>query len=151
MFVVLSETDFTKLKPETLDDLRMTLGLQAPSKPQGPRANSAFDWDDVIDLLPDRVEEFMMGCAPETIAGLKVVAECGPIIRADLLKTVGITNYAHFQGRVTKRTRTVTKNRHAFLFGWDDWNSPENKTAGCGHYGVTQITHDALRKYFAMN
>ncbi|WP_203077406.1 hypothetical protein [Falsiroseomonas ponticola] len=150
--LLLSEADFTSLSPETqrelLDYLR---GRRRTLTPQGPDGGDDFDWDEVIDLTLDDVKTFMDGCSPETIEGLKVVAEHGPIIRANLLNAAGITNYAHFQGRVTKRTRTVTKNRHAFLFGWDDWSSPENSAIGCGRYGVTPTTHKALRKFFGLD
>lgn len=151
MYIVLTPDDLSKLKPETLQDLRAQLGVGASAKPPGAENSGEFDWEDVVDLTIEQVREFMEGCSKETVDGLKVIAEHGPVIRADLLNAVGITNYAHFQGRVTKRTRTVTKNRHAYLFTWDNGSSAENEAAGCGHYAVTQFTFKSLRQYFGMD
>jgi hypothetical protein len=102
-----------------------------------------------VDLDPGVIDEFMDGCAPETKAGLKVIAEHGPKIHADKLQTAGIENYGHFQGRTTKRTRTVTKNPKAFLLAFDNWNSEEN--GGVGHYAVTEATWHTLRGYFGID
>ena len=63
----------------------------------------------------------------------------------------GIENYGHFQGRVTKRTRTITGDKHAFLFTWDDWNDGENAERGYGHYAVTDTTFRSLRGYFKLD
>ena len=147
MQIVLTEQDLIKLSPSTRADLMAHI-FPAVSPSQGEN-DARFEWDDVVDLTPGEVEEFMEGCAPETIAGLRVIAEHGPVIRANLLDQAGIENYGHFQGRVTKRTRTVTGNRHAYLFTWDDWQSEEN--GGVGHYAVTAATHRSLRIYFNLD
>jgi hypothetical protein len=145
MQIVLTETDLSKLKPATRADL---LAHIFPKAAPGLNAEG-FGWDDVVELTPGEIEEFMEGCADETIAGLRVIAEHGPVIRANLLDQAGIDNYGHFQGRVTKRTRTVTGYKHAFLFTWDDWQSEEN--GGIGHYAVTAATWQSLRIYFKLD
>jgi hypothetical protein len=147
MQIVLTEEDLTKLAPSTRADLMAHIFPMKSAK-QGDN-DPSLDWVDVVDLTPGQVEEFMDGCAPETIAGLRVIAEHGPKIHADLLRQAGIENYGHFQGRVTKRTRTVTGDRHAFLFSWDDWQSEKN--GGVGHYAVTAATHRSLRIYFNLD
>jgi hypothetical protein len=147
MQIVLTSEDLSKLAPSTRADLMAH--IFQPNAPKQGDNDPAFDWEDVVDLSPGQVEEFMETCAPETIAGLRVIAEHGPKIRADLLRQAGIENYGHFQGRVTKRTRTVTGNRHAFLFSWDDWQSEEN--GGVGHYIVTAATYRSLRIYFNLD
>ncbi len=106
-----------------------------------------WNWHNRVDLTPEIIDEFMEGCAEETIEGLRVLAEQGPMIHATALKAAGIENYGHFQGRTTKRTRTVTKNPKAFLLGFDEWNSPTNN--GVGHYAVTDTTWKTLKQYFA--
>ncbi len=90
----------------------------------------------------------MKGCAPETIAGLRVIAENGPVIKASLLDAAGIENYSHFQGRVTKRTRTITGQKGVYFFTWDDW---EEAPDGVGHYAVTGPTFRSLRIYFNLD
>lgn len=144
MHIVLTENDLSKLKPSSRADILARLFPSATISSQDTPAG--FEWDDVVDLTPGEVETFMEGCSQETIAGLRIIAEHGPIIRASLLEQAGIDNYGHFQGRVTKRTRTVTGDRHAFLFTWDDWQSEQNQ--GVGHYAVTATTHRSLRVYF---
>lgn len=141
MHIVLTESDLSRLKPSTRADILSTLFPRTESS----TARGEFDWTDVVDLTPGEVEHFMEGCAPETIAGLRVIAENGPVIHATLLQQAGLENYGHFQGRVTKRTRTVTGDRHAFLFTWDDWSQAED---GVGRYAVTDTTHRSLRVYF---
>jgi len=130
----------------------------APSLPASGEARVAngdadnaegFEWDDVVDLTPAQVEEFIAGCSLKTVAGLRVIAEHGPVIRASLLGRAGIENYGHFQGRITTRVRTVTGNRNAFMVTWDNWQSEEN--AGIGHYAVTAKTYRALRIYFKLD
>lgn len=113
------------------------------SQPRG------LDWHGVVDLTPGQVEAFMKGCSTRTVAGLRVIAEHGPVIHASLLDRAGIENYGHFQGRVTLRTRTITGNPNAFLLAWDDWGSKAN--GGIGHYAVTAKTHRSLRIYFQLD
>jgi hypothetical protein len=73
------------------------------------------------------------------------------VIAANLLNEAGIENYGHFQGRVTKRTRTVTGDKHAYLFTWDDWQSEENAERGYGHYAVSEKTFRSLRRHFKID
>jgi hypothetical protein len=147
MQLVLTEADLSKLKPSTRADLIATL---FPRLPENSSDNPlGLEWDDVVNLTPGQIEEFMSGCSDETKAGLRVIAERGPTIHASLLAEAGIENYGHFQGRVTKRTRTVTGDKHAFLFTWDDWTSEEND--GVGHYAVTEATHRSLRMFFNLD
>ncbi|NGM23970.1 hypothetical protein G3576_28445 [Roseomonas stagni] len=157
MWIVFDMAELSQKKPATLQDLFGGTPLQfiVPTTPGGvqiiPNQPPGFDWVDVVDLTLPQVREFAEGCHAETVAGLRVFAEEGPIIRASKLNAAGIANYRHFQGRVTKRTRTITKNRHAFLLGWDDWSTAENQAAGCGHYGVTAATHKSLREFFGLD
>ncbi|MBX9460705.1 MAG: hypothetical protein KL785_05995 [Brevundimonas sp.] len=48
-------------------------------------------------------------------------------MHADMLGAAGIDNYSHFQSRVTKRTRTITGNKKAFLFTWDGLVGPSER------------------------
>lgn len=119
-------------------------------KPQYPPGADQYgmEWEGVVDLTPAQVAEILEGCSTQTVAGLRIFAEHGPIIDANLLDGAGIDNYGHFQGRVTKRTRTVTGDRHAFLSTWDDWTSEENAARGYGRYAVTNTTWGSLREVF---
>lgn len=109
-----------------------------------------FDWTDVVDLSLDEVAAFNEGAGEKTMAGLKIFAEEGPVILADRLVRAEITNYGHFQSRVTRRTRTIKGNRDIFLFTWDDWGDAKNLERGFGHYAVSAATYDALRSFFGL-
>jgi hypothetical protein len=134
-------------RQEAAQSLTVVAG-PVPADPQA-RNPRGYNWHDVVDLTPGQVEVFMKGCSTRTIAGLRVIAEHGPVIHASLLDRAGIENYGHFQGRVTLRTRTVTGNPEAFLLTWDDWQSKAN--GGTGHYAVTVKTHRSLRIYFQLD
>jgi hypothetical protein len=150
MQIIINDTDLIKLKPATRQDLLATLFGSSAAVTQPQNANG-FEFDEVVDLTPEQVAEFVQGCSPQTVAGLQVIAEHGPVILANLLNEAGIDNYGHFQGRVTKRTRTITGDKHAFLFTWDDWTSGENGERGYGHYAVTETTFRSLRTYFELD
>lgn len=150
MQLIINDTDLTKLKPATRQDLLSTFFGTGASAP-GAQNAEGFDWEEVADLDTDEMDEFMQGCSEQTVAGLKIIAEHGPVIAADLLEKAGISNYGHFQGSVTKRTRTITGDKHAFLFAWDDWSSDENEERGFGHYAVTETTFRSLRAYFELD
>ena len=151
MMIVLTETDFSKLKASTRTDLMAVLLRTSAVPAAGQNHAEGFTWEEVVDLAPEQASEFMEGCSEQTIAGLRVIAEHGPVIAANLLNEAGIENYGHFQGRVTKRTRTITGDKHAFLFTWDDWNDGENAERGYGHYAVTDTTFRSLRGYFKLD
>ena len=149
MHLVLTTEDLSSLSDATRAELAAKLFPKKTSAPFDLQAGFDDDsFEDVVDLTPGQVEEFMKACAPETIAGLKVFAEHGPVIHADLLGKVGIANYAHFQGRVTKRTRTVTGDKNAFLFSWDDWSAHDD---GVGLYAITPTTLRSLRIFFNLD
>jgi hypothetical protein len=149
MLIVLTKEDFSALSPSTRAELLASLSSKPKADPgQLPSGFTEKDFEDVVDLTPGEIEEFMEGCSEETIAGLKVIAEHGPVIHAKLLDDAGIENYGHFQGRVTKRTRTVTGDRDAYLFAWDDWGEAEDNI---GQYAVTPMTYRSLRIYFELD
>lgn len=149
MHLVLTSEDLSSFSEGTRAELAARLFPKTSNAPADlPPGIEEADFVDVVDLTPGQVEEFMKVCAPETVAGLKVFAEKGPVIHADLLGKAGIANYAHFQGRVTKRTRTVTGKKTGFLFTWDDWSAHPN---GVGVYAITPTTLRSLRIYFHLD
>lgn len=149
MQLVLTSEDLSTLSDATRDELLAKL-LPRPVVPPTnlPQGMDPDAFDDVVDMTPGQIEEFMGGCAPQTIAGLRLFAQHGPVVHADLLSQAGITNYAHFQGAVTKRTRTVTGKKGAYLFAWDDWSS---HPSGIGSYVVTPATLRSLKIFFNLD
>lgn len=149
MNLVLTATEISSLSPSTRAELMALVFPKAPPAQIGfPEGFDADDFGGVVDLTPGQIEEFMQGCSDKTVAGLKIIAQHGPKVHASLLDAADIDNYGHFQGSVTKRTRTVTGDRDAFLFAWDNW--PE-QPEGIGHYAVTQATHRSLRIFFDLD
>ncbi len=146
MKLLIDEHDFTRLKPETRADLLAVFTTPA-SASNLPNHDPRFDWAHVVDLTVEQVEQFMETASPTTRDGLKVVAKRGPVFLANELGAAGITNYGHFQGRVTQRTRTVTRKKKAYLFTWDDWSTGDNKVRGFGHYAVTR-SHGTCAGYW---
>jgi hypothetical protein len=146
MNLMLNAKDLSKLSSAARAELAALLFPK--DEASLPAGFDADDFEDVVDLTPGQVEDFMQGCAEVTIAGLKIIAEKGPAIHASLLDDAGIENYGHFQGSVTKRTRTITKDKNAFLFAWDNWQDAPD---GIGHYAVTQETFRSLRIYFKLD
>ena len=148
MRLILTEADISKLSPSARAELAALAFPRANTAPtEFPAGFTAEDYEGVVDLTPGQMEEFMEGCSEETKAGLRVIAENGPVIHGSLLDAAGVDNYRHFQSRVTKRTRTVTGDKAAYLFTWDDWKA----AGGVGHYAVTPGTFRSLRIYFNLD
>lgn len=149
MKLLIDENDLSKMKPATRADL-LSMLMSSGSASTLPNHDPRFDWDNVVDLTPEQVEEFMEGSSDKTAEGLKVIAKRGPVILANELNAAGITNYGHFQGRVTQRTRTVTRKKRVFLFTWDDWSEGANAERGFGHYAVSRNTWESLKEHFGL-
>lgn len=148
MRIMLDDSDLTKMDAATRAGLLAFLtGSTAPVQNYAP----GFNWENVVDLTPDEVAVFMEGAAAKTRDGLRVFAERGPVIDADALNVAGITNYGHFQGRVTQRTRTIKGKKKVFLFTWDDWSTKENADRGFGRYAISNMTYNSLRTFFKIN
>jgi hypothetical protein len=104
-----------------------------------------FDWTAVVDFSPGEIETFMETLSTETKAALKILAEKGPVVRAELLLPSGIESYASFQRSTTRRTRSITGGKYDFLLTWDDW---KDKPEGEGRYAVSSTTYRSLQIYF---
>jgi hypothetical protein len=152
MFVVLDTADLRSLKRETVADIWATLKIGETKLSTPPQGTENWESNEPVDLTLEQVNEFMLGVHPKTKAGLRVFAEHGPIIDARMLGDAGIANYSHFQSTVTKRTRTITGNVEALLFGWDEWKWDSNEAYKLlsGRYAVSVQTHSALRQYFGL-
>lgn len=146
MNLILNKEDISKLSPSARAEIaelffpKVTFAL--------PEGFEEHDFEGVVDLTARQIAEFVDGCSDLTIAGLRVFAAHGPCIDAALLHQAGFENLGSFQGAVTKRTRTITKNRDAYLLAYDDWGEYEN---GIGKYAVTQMTYESLRTHFAVS
>jgi len=161
MNVTIDPTDWRKLSlatrnelislmnPPEVDGEREEVPIALPPPQAEDEAYRGLDMTNVKSLTAHQVRRWMSGAAEQTKRGLRVFAEKGPIIPVKELTAAGITNYSHFQGRTTVRTRTVTGDKGAFLLGWSntEWDEAEE---GEGQYAVTRETFESLRRYFGL-
>ena len=157
MEIRLTSEDCAQLSPDFIAQLIAQLrpagtaaAVSPPPTPATPSA-SDIDYEGVVNFTPRQISTFMRGCQQPTKDGLRVFAEHGPEIDADLLDSAGIKDYSRFQGNVTKRTRTVSEDPTAYLFGWNEWQYDASGKYLSGRYGVTPTTFASLRKYFGLD
>lgn len=146
MLTVTAEA-FNRLGTRTQAELLKAVFGQEATRPAAADSfdPEEFDWSEVVDLSPAQIAEFMSTLGEETTAGLKVIAELGPVIEACLLDETGIESYGSFQRSTTRRTRSITGGKSDFLLTWDDW---EPKPHGKGRYAVSAVTHRSLKIHF---
>lgn len=153
MYVILSSQDLARLRPATLADLLSQTSAQpetAVTTRHAPALESNdIDLEGVVDLTLDHIVDLIEGLNSSAIDALQVFAERGPVIDVRLLDDAGVSNYGRFQAAVTRRTRTITGDKNAYLFGWDEWAwDKESGAVLSGRYGVTPTTHRALQEFF---
>lgn len=139
--------DFPALSASTRKEIIALLARAGMPMPENDQY-FGIDMTDVADLTYRQVEKWMEGASQHTQDGLRVAAEHGPVFKAKNLTDAGIKNIGHFQSRTTIRTRTITGDRDAYLFGFDDWDAVDE---GEGRYAVTPITHQSLRRFFQLD
>lgn len=156
MQILLDQADFAKLSASARAEILSRLDFNSPgsSLVETPAESVAdyegIDMTDVVDLDEKQIRVWMEAAQEKTKLGLRVIAEHGPVLDASLLNDAGIDNISHFQSRTTIRTRTVTKNKRAFMLGWnEDWHWDGNRAVG--RYAVREMTHRSLRKYFGLD
>jgi len=157
MMLAITRAEFATLTPGAQAELmRLWNGSTLPAAVVSgdatpfPPEYAGIDMEDVHDLTPRMMADWMEAAADKTKAGLRVFAEHGPIVTVRQLKAAGIDNIAHFQSRTTIRTRTVTGHDDAFLLGWEEsWEKDEDKVDD-NRYAVTPMTHQSLRRYFKL-
>lgn len=142
-----TERDFPALSASVRREIVALMTRAVVTNPE-TQPFTGIDMSGVVDLTFRQVQKWMEAASPPTKNGLRVVAELGPVIMAKNLTDAGIGNISHFQSRTTIRTRTITGDKDAFLFGWDDWTAVEE---GEGRYAVTRLTHESLRRFFKLD
>jgi hypothetical protein len=154
MQIVLTSDDLRKLSEAARAEiLALVLGRDAGEASPVADADAygpdyaGIDMSGVVDLSFRETQKWMAAASDRTKAGLYVFAAQGGVLTAKDLTRAGITNLPHFQSRTTIRTRTIKKDRDAYLLGWDDWSRVED---GDGRYAVTPKTYRSLRRYFGL-
>lgn len=153
MQIVLTSDDLRKLSEAARAEiLALALGREPGESPPadadayGP-SYAGIHMGGVVDLSFRETQKWMAAASDQTKAGLYVFAVKGGVVRAKDLTRAGVANLPHFQSRTTIRTRTIKRDRDAYLLGWDDWSRVDD---GEGRYAVTPKTCRSLRRYFAL-
>lgn len=145
MYVVLTKSDFESLTSEAKGEIAKIIGLDAV----GVDASSD---EHVKDLSVDEVKEFMSGVSDDTKQRLRIFVEHGGTTTVrKLKKIIGASfNWPGFQSGVTRRVRTVTKDPHALLFDWSDYeNAPDDCDWEECSVSVSETTFASLKQYFS--
>ena len=154
MLFIITGDEFASFSPATRDEIMGNAkgstshsAISAPDDGTLAKLYEGIDMNEVSDLTPKQMREWMLNASDKTKLGLRLFAEKA-VVTAQELIDVGVENLAHFQSRTTIRTRTITGDKSAFLLGWDDWRQAEENQ---GRYAVTPFTHQALRAYFKLD
>ncbi len=173
--LVISEEDFTRLSPETRQELlsffapgeAATGNASAKALPQGSSPNAAAaagqawdpDGDTPYPLNPREAKELIRGLSPSSRAILKTFCQHsdGKVGRAKLEELLEVSGHSDPQRLmkaipgITRRLRTVTNNREAWLIDWfdEDWEWDDaGKTWTKGAYFIPAPAIQALCQAF---
>lgn len=153
MLIVLTEADLSGLSQAVRNEIT---GLVTPFRADNrflpylaPSVSAAYDGIDmqaVEDVTFKHVRRLMTGLSAGVRNGLRIMAQHGPVVRAQLLIDAEISP-RHFQSGTTRRVRALTGDRQAFLLGWDHWSDVES---GDGRFALSPITHQSLQRHFGL-
>lgn len=155
MMISLTQQDFATLSPRTQSEIMSlwdgSASESAPASVVDKSAYNSFDMVGVVDLTHKEVREWMKAASDKIKAGLRAVAEHGPLVDIARVTDAGIDNLSHFQSRVTIRTRTITGDDNAYLLGYDEWEKDASGKYVKGRYAVSPLTYRSLRTYFGLD
>lgn len=156
MMITLSADDLAGLSEVTRNELldRVDAAAGQPARVRlphpAPELNTGYDGIELTDredVTFKHVRKLMEGLSVAVHNGLRLMAETGPVIRAQALIDAGISP-RHFQSATTRRVRALTRDDSAFLLGWDHWDQAQ---PGQGRFALTPITHQTVRRYFMLD
>jgi hypothetical protein len=153
LLIVLTEADLAGLsetvRSEVIGNLasaRLTNRSLPYAAPSVSAAYDGIEMHAVEDVTFKHVRRLMTGLSDGIHDGLRIMAQHGPVIRAQLLLDLQISP-RHFQSGTTRRVRALTGDRQAFLLGWDRWSDVES---GEGRFALSPITHQSLQRHFGL-
>lgn len=107
------------------------------------------------DLSPQQVKRFMAGVSHKTRNGLSfIVKQGGRVKMSALVEELNASNWGELRGfhaGITKRTRTITGDKEAYLLEWDEDQAVyavDDVTYEDGEYFMSKTTLTSFRKYF---
>ena len=152
--ILLTADDLAAFSDSTRDEILRRLSEVIGNMPShtpfpAPTAGDAYHdihASDLEDITFKRIKKWMEGLSDPVRAGVRIIAQHGPVIEARLLREAGI-NVRQFQSATTRRTRALTGDSDAYFLGWNNWldaNDPHGK------FAVSPITHQSLQRYFGI-
>ncbi len=158
MRMIIEQTDFRRLSPETQKELleRFAGRQMAASRRTTRRADAK--WTQPIDLSLPLANKLVHGLTDDEQTRLRLFARTGG--RATMRELLAVTDdndwhvLSHWQGVLTRRLRRLMGDtqKKAHLIGWDydatHWDE-DHKDIVDGVYYVTKKTSQSLRRYFA--
>lgn len=152
MMIVLTADDLAAFSDSTRDEilrrLRDAVG-NVPSRAPLPAPDHGDAYHDIHasdleDITFKRMKKWMENLSDPVRAGVRIIAQHGPVIEARLLREAGI-NVRQFQSATTRRTRALTGDSDAYFLGWNKWLDVDDPH---GKFAVSPITHQSLQRYF---
>ena len=156
--IVISDSDFGRLSPSTQQELLTLL--------QGGEGFGALDQDmlegeEAFPLAPREAKELLRGIAPQSKAILRQFCEnvrngTGWATIDELMTASGHDSPAGLMKAmpaITRRLRTVTGNKEAWIFDWydEDWEwDRDRRTWAKGLYFIPSPAIQSLRQAFGM-
>lgn len=159
MMIILTGEDLAAFsdatRTEILRRLQSNIGAMpstSPSTSPSPAPHFSDQYDDINtvnleDITVKHIGKWMEGLSAPVRAGVQIIAEHGPVIRAGALLEAGI-GIKHFQSATTRRTRALTRDPDAFFVAWNNWAGMDDVE---GKYAVSPITHQSLQWYFKLD
>lgn len=159
MRLIIEQSDFRRLSPETQRELIETLAGHAVTAAAARKKTPETLWRQPIDLTPDMTVRLLHGLSEPHRERLRVFAEKGPRVSQKTLlaatKDSEMRVLSHFQAVLTRRLRRFIDDpeRKVHLIGWDfeatKWDRDHARIVD-GVYYVTEPTVRALRDYFGV-
>lgn len=155
MMIVLTGEDLAAFSDATRTEILRRLQSNIPAMPStspSPAPHFSDQYNDINavnleDITAKHIGKWMEGLSAPVRAGVQIIAEHGPVIRAGALLDAGIS-IKHFQSATTRRTRALTRDPDAFFVAWNNWAGMDDAE---GKYAVSPITHQSLRRYFKLD
>lgn len=123
-----------------------THGKSLPREKEVPEGFDVDDFEKVVDMSFDEVEQFIVGCSPEQTEALTILAIHGPKVHGSLVSS-HVQHLGNFNKSINEYLASLSDDEHIYLFAWDDWPSH----ADCvGFYALSATTHASLRAYFKL-
>lgn len=152
--IILTADDLAAFSDSTRDEILRRLQAIVggmPSHAPCPAQNFGDAYHDIHtsnleDITFKHMKKWMEGLPKQVRAGVRIIAQHGPVIEARLLREAGI-NVRQFQSATTRRTRAITGDSDAYFLGWNKWLDVDDPH---GKFAVSAITYQSLQKYFGI-